>query len=354
MTEAGKTMLMLSHKRPDSKMFGLFFVLSCNCMQPHLCQKLTNMPTLVRKYIKIGRNEPCPCGSGKKFKLCCEGKTEQKHDQLTIHPKQLQKHIAMTNIILDYLKTDRDFDTGVRIYQKFGKNNALLRKFNLQGETPQNLELLHTRLYMLTGLPDKEFHQMMLKPVEKQDPVVAIPAAKPVPPPADPKPAQPVTAVEAVRVKLRDEFPFLSEPFCPDDLKILVADMITAYENYVKAHKELFDVTDEKNAFEVADKLIENYLDNQAIWKELNHFKNTGKILGEHSHFSAQKRKGELMKKSVPELIKLKEQLEMNIWRNRKKLTDDPRPNLVKSRQESIAKYEVDLKVVKSLLNINE
>jgi SWIM/SEC-C metal-binding protein len=22
---------------------------------------------------KIGRNEPCPCGSGKKFKKCCEG-----------------------------------------------------------------------------------------------------------------------------------------------------------------------------------------------------------------------------------------------------------------------------------------
>lgn len=23
--------------------------------------------------IKIGRNDPCPCGSGKKFKKCCEG-----------------------------------------------------------------------------------------------------------------------------------------------------------------------------------------------------------------------------------------------------------------------------------------
>jgi SEC-C motif len=23
---------------------------------------------------KIGRNEPCPCGSGKKFKKCCESK----------------------------------------------------------------------------------------------------------------------------------------------------------------------------------------------------------------------------------------------------------------------------------------
>ena len=24
--------------------------------------------------MKIGRNEPCPCGSGKKYKQCCEGK----------------------------------------------------------------------------------------------------------------------------------------------------------------------------------------------------------------------------------------------------------------------------------------
>ena len=28
----------------------------------------------VRKSKKIGRNEPCPCGSGKKYKQCCEGK----------------------------------------------------------------------------------------------------------------------------------------------------------------------------------------------------------------------------------------------------------------------------------------
>jgi len=24
---------------------------------------------------KVGRNEPCPCGSGKKFKKCCDGAT---------------------------------------------------------------------------------------------------------------------------------------------------------------------------------------------------------------------------------------------------------------------------------------
>ena len=36
---------------------------------------------LVRDYLKIGRNDPCPCGSGKKYKKCClaSGKYETMH-----------------------------------------------------------------------------------------------------------------------------------------------------------------------------------------------------------------------------------------------------------------------------------
>lgn len=30
------------------------------------------------KSAKTGRNEPCPCGSGKKYKQCCAGKTDAK------------------------------------------------------------------------------------------------------------------------------------------------------------------------------------------------------------------------------------------------------------------------------------
>ncbi|OUP22594.1 hypothetical protein B5F29_01220 [Lachnoclostridium sp. An196] len=30
--------------------------------------------TVVRLHRKIGANEPCPCGSGRKFKKCCKGK----------------------------------------------------------------------------------------------------------------------------------------------------------------------------------------------------------------------------------------------------------------------------------------
>jgi uncharacterized protein len=34
-------------------------------------QKLSSVRTFRRDAPKVGRNEPCPCGSGKKFKQCC-------------------------------------------------------------------------------------------------------------------------------------------------------------------------------------------------------------------------------------------------------------------------------------------
>lgn len=33
--------------------------------------------TLVRTEPKIGRNDPCPCGSGKKYKKCCLDKNKK-------------------------------------------------------------------------------------------------------------------------------------------------------------------------------------------------------------------------------------------------------------------------------------
>lgn len=39
-------------------------------------KRMTLSPTerqMKRKPPKVGRNEPCPCGSGKKFKKCCLG-----------------------------------------------------------------------------------------------------------------------------------------------------------------------------------------------------------------------------------------------------------------------------------------
>ena len=32
---------------------------------------MRTLPPITRDAPKIGRNDPCPCGSGKKYKKCC-------------------------------------------------------------------------------------------------------------------------------------------------------------------------------------------------------------------------------------------------------------------------------------------
>lgn len=40
----------------------------------------------------IGRNEPCPCGSGKKYKKCCMEKLINIHDSNLFTEKNLQDY----------------------------------------------------------------------------------------------------------------------------------------------------------------------------------------------------------------------------------------------------------------------
>ena len=41
--------------------------------------------TIVRRKERIGRNDPCPCGSGKKFKKCCYGKNQAEEETDPFH-----------------------------------------------------------------------------------------------------------------------------------------------------------------------------------------------------------------------------------------------------------------------------
>jgi hypothetical protein len=52
---------------------------------------------------KVGRNEPCPCGSGKKFKHCCLSKTE--HNVLL--PNEPALPSGWTNRVFDKINRYR-------------------------------------------------------------------------------------------------------------------------------------------------------------------------------------------------------------------------------------------------------
>ena len=60
----------------DGKKFQEFFAAPSDMelkvkMDARLGELQTKGHTLVRRVLKIGRNEKCPCGSGIKFKKCC-------------------------------------------------------------------------------------------------------------------------------------------------------------------------------------------------------------------------------------------------------------------------------------------
>lgn len=88
-------------------------------------------------------------------------------------------------------------------------------------------------------------------------------------------------------LKLRDEYPFLNDPNCPNEFKVLVADKISAYKNYAAKHAETLEAADageaEDKLYELAKETLGNYEMNQEAKAELDFFRDTnGKILGKH------------------------------------------------------------------------
>ncbi len=50
---------------------------------------------------KVGRNDPCPCGSGKKYKKCCEEKVKHKKFEATVlshAPEQVQSATEVSKV----------------------------------------------------------------------------------------------------------------------------------------------------------------------------------------------------------------------------------------------------------------
>ena len=128
--------------------------------------------------------------------------------------------------------------------------------------------------------------------------------------------------------------------------------MLSAHDNYVKGHDLLFTATNNEEMHKVAAMTVENYLANRTIWKELNHYKRTGELLGEHPIFSWIHRQKEIRSMRVSELVKLKARLENNLVRNRAALRRQPGHPRTRSRKERIEKMESELSEVNRMINL--
>jgi len=231
----------------------------------------------------------------------------------------------MKELIIAYLQTHRNFYEGVALYDQFGVNRMLKAQFRKIGETEAIKKTLFEELRKLAGLTEMEFKSL------KRVAFVAAPRVVPIAPKvydddqllalaykfgitvdelvsdetaekilshedyqdqieelteelsaAKTKYCQVPEAVKKT-IRFREDFPFLNAPDCPDELKVLVADMFRAYDVFREAHEKLVNMPDNASfdeAFKASQTAVENYLDNREMWDELEYYKEKGEILG--------------------------------------------------------------------------
>lgn len=148
----------------------------------------------------------------------------------------------------------------------------------------------------------------------------------------------------------RNEWPFLKEPSCPPELKILAADKITAYHNYVAGHEELFACETLEECFFTAKKVIENYRQNRKILSEFTYYKEHHSCLGKHPIFASLKRISSLRKMSIVALLKKQKNLQGAIWRIRSEISKGNKPHLLDEREARLKAKEMELTEVTRLI----
>jgi hypothetical protein len=151
-------------------------------------------------------------------------------------------------------------------------------------------------------------------------------------------------------IKLREQFPFLREKDCPDVLKLLINEMITAYEKYKAGRSQLFaSLTAEEEGLLSRD-IVDNFIENKQAFAELEHYKNTGQILGAHPIFEAQKIKEELDALNAEGLNLKYNSLRKNISTNKRKSEETEDVEEKAKYDAAVEMYQWQAKYVKDLL----
>ena len=148
----------------------------------------------------------------------------------------------------------------------------------------------------------------------------------------------------------RDEFPFLSRPDCPMELKALVMDKFSSYYRYRDLHSKLPSCTSLGECAELSRDIIDSYLENRAIFAELDYYKQNHTILGKHPIFKHFHKVAALRKLSIKELVLQQQKLEHNLWRIESEIKKNDKPHLNSERMGRLEQKRAELSEVNRLL----
>lgn len=185
------------------------------------------------------------------------------------------------------------FNKGFGIYSQAPNcNPSIVRKLNSGTYTKYNLDTLLYEIQKAYQITDLEKIKPANKPIAEievvAETVIAEQTAS-LDDTASEGSTEPEQAAQTTeQPKLADEYPFLDDPDCPDELKILVHDKLAAYRRYKEAHEQLAkhnsgEVTlTEEEALHLAKTATENFAESEAMKKELDYYRENNTLLAEH------------------------------------------------------------------------
>ena len=209
----------------------------------------------------------------------------------------------------NWLRTGAGIQEGLRLLSLYKPNPYLAR--------------------MVERHPDK-YRRLLIRTLTGRDPA---------PTPAD-RPAR----------SFREDWPFLSRPDCPPELKILAADKITAWTNFAREHEKLFDCVTPEQCLEHAKNCVFYYQQNRKIFSEFAHYQDTGHVLGKHPVFGEVRRSHEMLSAGPIELMRRQHNLRAAISRLKRQMGTGGRPDLDAGRAELLAAKERELADVEKIL----
>lgn len=268
-------------------------------------------------------------------------------------PVRTLKNKADRVKVVNWIRSGAPLDEGVLLYASLCPDPKLLKA--LKRNPSANAETMKLDFCMLIGITKDKFQSIINEHHGKKNSTNTgskTPRIKSNTGDFKRIGGQIKTSHQANR-SFRSEWPFLSRPECPAELKALAADKISAWERYTEAHKKLFDCSSLEECHQVAHELMENFKENRLIFEELDYYKRHGAAMGKHQVWNKFKRFEGLRGMNVIELVRLYEKtLPHRIWRIESEIKKGDKPHLLGEREKRLAEACSELAEVKRLLGI--
>ena len=246
--------------------------------------------------------------------------------------------------IITWFHNNRPFEEGVALYQQYGSNVNLKRIF-ARGFTDFAAGLLLNEF--------TELHKSLEKSLPKKPLVLQVANQKVVL--VDEKVKTEPAAEENVNVVTIDleglQYNKLDYVRLPEHLKALVVLRTKLYVKSSSLHKKLGSCYSDESRGQLAETIVENMRENAEIWQELDYWKKTNTILGNHKSFKAEVIKTELSDLPLHELQKRLMNRRTNISTYKKWIKENPdKEDICQKKAAKIGEWEIEVLNIETLL----